>query len=114
LDTQVAIIGSGPSGLLLSRLLHLNGIANIVLERRSRDYVLSRVRAGVLEMGTVALLEEAEVAARMHREQQQVSLVVVVLHDPEAAHPAEPERDHDVGRRVADAAQHTRRGPAPA
>jgi p-hydroxybenzoate 3-monooxygenase len=67
-DTQVAIIGSGPSGLLLSRLLHLNGIANIVIERRSQNYVLGRVRAGVLEMGTVALLEEAKVAERMHRE----------------------------------------------
>ncbi len=68
MDTQVAIVGSGPSGLLLSRLLHLNGIANIVLERRSRDYVLGRVRAGVLEMGTVALLDEAKAGERMHRE----------------------------------------------
>ncbi|MGH6924993.1 MAG: 4-hydroxybenzoate 3-monooxygenase [Propylenella sp.] len=68
MDTQVAIIGSGPSGLLLSRLLHLNGIANVVLEHRSRDYVLSRVRAGVLEMGTVALVDEAKVGSRMHRE----------------------------------------------
>jgi p-hydroxybenzoate 3-monooxygenase len=67
-DTQVAIIGSGPSGLLLSRLLHLNGVANIVLERRSQNHVLSRVRAGVLEIGTVALLEEARVFERMHRE----------------------------------------------
>jgi p-hydroxybenzoate 3-monooxygenase len=67
-NTQVAIIGSGPSGLLLSRLLHLNGIANVVLERRSQDYVLGRVRAGVLEMGTVALVDEAEVGERMHAE----------------------------------------------
>jgi p-hydroxybenzoate 3-monooxygenase len=67
-DTQVAIIGSGPAGLLLSRLLHLNGIANVVLEHRSRDYVLGRVRAGVLEMGTVALVDEAKVGGRMHAE----------------------------------------------
>jgi p-hydroxybenzoate 3-monooxygenase len=68
LDTQVAIIGAGPAGLLLSRLLHLNGIANRVVERRSKDYVLSRIRAGVLEMGTVKLLDEAGVGGRMHRE----------------------------------------------
>jgi p-hydroxybenzoate 3-monooxygenase len=68
LDTQVAIIGAGPAGLLLSRLLHLNGIANQVIERRSRDYVLGRIRAGVLEMGTVRLLDEARVGERMHRE----------------------------------------------
>jgi p-hydroxybenzoate 3-monooxygenase len=67
-NTQVAIIGSGPSGLLLSRLLHLNGIDNVVLERRSRDYVLGRIRAGVLEMGTVALVDEAKGGTRMHAE----------------------------------------------
>ena len=66
--TQVVIIGAGPAGLLLSQLLHLNGIDNIVLERRSRDYVESRIRAGVLEPGTVALLERAGAADRMRRE----------------------------------------------
>lgn len=66
--TQVGIIGAGPSGLLLSQLLHLQGIDNVVLERRSREYVLSRIRAGVLEFGTVNLLREAQVNARMERE----------------------------------------------
>ncbi|MFO1150624.1 MAG: 4-hydroxybenzoate 3-monooxygenase [Alsobacter sp.] len=66
--TQVAIIGSGPAGLLLGQLLHGMGIANVVLERRSRDYVLSRIRAGVLEQGTVDLLAEAGVDARLRRE----------------------------------------------
>jgi p-hydroxybenzoate 3-monooxygenase len=67
LQTQVAIVGAGPAGLLLSRLLHRNGIANVVLERRSLDYVLSRVRAGVLERGTVELLDAAGVSTRLHR-----------------------------------------------
>jgi len=66
--TQVAIIGAGPAGLLLSQLLHLAGIECIVLERRSGEYVLSRVRAGVLEQGTVDLLDRAGVGERMHRE----------------------------------------------
>jgi p-hydroxybenzoate 3-monooxygenase len=66
--TQVGIIGGGPSGLLLSQLLQLKGIDSVVLERRSRDYVLSRVRAGVLEQGMVGLLREAGVAKRMDRE----------------------------------------------
>ncbi|RSN10457.1 4-hydroxybenzoate 3-monooxygenase [Nonomuraea sp. WAC 01424] len=66
--TQVGIIGAGPAGLLLSHLLHLRGISSVVLERRSRDYVERRVRAGVLEQGTVDTLDEAGVGARMRRE----------------------------------------------
>ncbi len=65
---QVCIIGGGPAGLLLSQLLHRKGIDTVVLERRSRDHVLGRIRAGVLEFGTVALLREAGVGDRMDRE----------------------------------------------
>lgn len=68
MKTQVAIIGGGPAGLLLSRLLQLNGIDNIVLERRSRAYVLGRIRAGVLEQGLVDLLHEADVDERLKAE----------------------------------------------
>ncbi len=66
--TQVAIIGAGPSGLLLSQLLHVNGVDSVVLERQSCDYVAGRIRAGVLERGTVDLLIEAQVGERMLRE----------------------------------------------
>jgi len=66
--TQVGIIGGGPSGLLLSQLLHLKGIETVVLEQRSRAYVLGRIRAGVLEQGMVDLLRTAKVADRMDRE----------------------------------------------
>jgi p-hydroxybenzoate 3-monooxygenase len=66
--TQVGIIGSGPAGLLLSQLLDLQGIESVVLERRSQAYVLSRVRAGVLEEGTVAILRQAQAGERMDRE----------------------------------------------
>ncbi len=66
--TQVAIIGAGPSGLLLGRLLELQGIDNIVIEAKSPEYVLSRIRAGVLEQGTTNLLREARVGERMDRE----------------------------------------------
>lgn len=66
--TQVCIIGGGPSGLLLAQLLHRAGIDTVVLERQSRDYVLGRIRAGVLEWGTVGMLEQAGVGDRMARE----------------------------------------------
>ena len=65
--TQVGIVGAGPAGLLLSQLLHLQGIETVVLERRSRAYVEGRIRAGVLEQGTVDLLDEAEVGERHAR-----------------------------------------------
>ena len=66
--TQVVIIGAGPAGLLLGQLLHKEGIDAVILEQRSADYVLGRVRAGVLEQGTVDVLERAGVAARLHAE----------------------------------------------
>ena len=66
--TQVAIIGAGPAGLLLGQLLSRAGIDNVILERRSADYVLSRIRAGVLEQGMVDLLHEAGVGERLDHE----------------------------------------------
>ena len=68
MKTQVAIIGAGPSGLLLGRLLELQGIDNIIIEAKSPDYVLSRIRAGVLEQGLQNLLREAKVNQRMEKE----------------------------------------------
>ncbi len=66
--TQVAIIGGGPSGLLLAQLLHRQGIESVVLERKTKDYVLSRIRAGVLEQGLVRLMEQAGCADRLRAE----------------------------------------------
>jgi p-hydroxybenzoate 3-monooxygenase len=66
--TKVVIIGAGPAGLLLGRLLENEGIETIVLERRSQDYVLGRIRAGVLEQSTVELLEKADVSERLREE----------------------------------------------
>jgi p-hydroxybenzoate 3-monooxygenase len=68
MQTQVTIVGAGPAGLLLAHLLRLQGIDSVVLEARSREYVEARVRAGVLEQGTVDLLSEAGVGDRLHRE----------------------------------------------
>ena len=66
--TQVGIVGAGPAGLLLSHLLHLEGIDSLVLENRSREYVEHRVRAGVLEQGTVELLTDTGIGDRLHEE----------------------------------------------
>ena len=66
--TQVGIVGAGPAGLLLGHLLHLQGVESVVLEDRSREHVEQRIRAGVLEQGTVDLLVESGVGERMQRE----------------------------------------------
>ncbi len=66
--TQVGIVGAGPAGLILGHLLHLNGIDSVILERHDREYVIERVRAGVLEQGTVDLLEDMGVGGRLERE----------------------------------------------
>ena len=66
--THVGIIGSGPSGLLLARLLHLQGIDSVIVESRSREYVVGRIRAGVIEQGMADMLREARAAERMDRE----------------------------------------------
>lgn len=68
MKVQVCIIGGGPSGLLLSQLLHLKGIDTVVLEKYSRDHVLARIRAGVLEHGFARLMREAHCGERMDRE----------------------------------------------
>lgn len=73
LRTQVAIIGAGPAGLLLRRLLHQQGISTVVLERQSGDYVRARVRAGVLESRSVEILDRAGVSDRLHEEAIRVS-----------------------------------------
>ena len=66
--TQVGIIGGGPAGLLLAQMLRQNGVDSVVLERQSRAYVLGRIRAGVLEWGSVETLRSAGVGERMDRE----------------------------------------------
>ena len=66
--TQVVIVGAGPSGLLLGQLLHKAGVDAIILERQSPDYVLGRIRAGVLEQVTLDVLAQAGVDQRMNKE----------------------------------------------
>src|SRR5438105_6592181 len=68
LETQVAIVGGGPAGLLLSELLHRQGVESAVLERHTREHVLSRIRAGVLEPTTVDVLRDNGLAGRLERE----------------------------------------------
>src|SRR3974377_1794832 len=68
MKVQVCIIGGGPSGLLLSQLLHLQGIETVVLEKYRREHVLARIRAGVLEQGFAHLMREAQCGERMDRE----------------------------------------------
>ena len=80
MKTQVCIIGGGPSGLMLSQLLHLKGIATIVLERQSREFVLGRIRAGVLEHGFAALMREAQCGERMDKEGE-IHDGFIIAHD---------------------------------
>ena len=68
MKTKIAIIGCGPSGLLLGQLLQRAGIDNVIVERKNPEHILSRIRAGVLEQGTVDLLREAGVSDRMDSE----------------------------------------------
>src|ERR1700754_4620020 len=68
MKTQVAIVGGGPAGLMLGRLLELRGIDSVVLEARDREYVEQRVRAGVLEQATMDLMDEVGLGERMHAE----------------------------------------------
>src|SRR3954463_11067419 len=68
MNTQVAIVGAGPAGLMLGHLLHLRGIDSVIVEDRGREHVIERVRAGVLEQGTVDLMREVGVGARLDAE----------------------------------------------
>ena len=79
--TQVVIIGGGPSGLLLGQLLHNAGIEAVILERKTRDYVLSRIRAGVLERGLVGLMEQAGAAERLKREAYEHDGTIIAYGD---------------------------------
>src|ERR1700757_2323486 len=79
--TQVAIIGGGPAGLLLSHMLHLDHIDSVIIERQSKTHVLERIRAGVLEDGTVQLLRAVGLGARMDREGKAHDGTVIAWQD---------------------------------
>ena len=83
LTTEVAIIGAGPAGLMLSRLLSLNGISSVIIERQSMEHVLARIRAGVLEQGSVDLMRQAEVSDRVDSEGQRHSGFRITYGDEE-------------------------------
>ncbi|MCH8142468.1 MAG: FAD-dependent monooxygenase, partial [Proteobacteria bacterium] len=68
MKTGVVIVGGGPAGLLLSQRLHIEGVENVLLESQSREHVLKRVRAGVLEWGSVEVLRDSDVGSRMDNE----------------------------------------------
>jgi len=95
--TQVGIIGAGPAGLLLAHLLRLKGIESVVLETRSREEIEATIRAGVLEQGTVDLLNESGVGERMRTEHLAMPLVAAGC---EFKHPAEQEDRCDVRSRI--------------
>ena len=84
--TQVAIVGAGPAGLMLGHLLHLAGIDSVIVENRSRDYVVERVRAGVLEQGTVDLLSQVGVGDRLDREGMRHEGIYVAFASAARAH----------------------------
>ena len=74
--TKVVIVGAGPAGLMLGRLLELAGIDNLILERKSADYVLGRIRAGVLEQSSVDLMDRAQASQRLHQEGEALTQAV--------------------------------------
>ena len=76
--TQVAIIGAGPSGLLLSHLLAADGVESVVLETRSEEYVASRIRAGILEQSSVDLLRSVGLGDRLDREVDEVEVLSLI------------------------------------
>jgi p-hydroxybenzoate 3-monooxygenase len=80
LRTQVGIVGAGPAGLMLGHLLHLHGIESVIVEDRSQEHVIERVRAGVLEQGTVDLMHDVGIGERLQREGMRHAGIYVAFH----------------------------------